>query len=146
MVAPFYFRARESRERPMKVTGIKREDGGKDYQIRHEGETYLAVREANGRFNIQGVRGSLKQLKMAVESGDFTTKEVEARVVFKPQGTFDCVNPCAFLVAFWSAIPQPAKEECLRTLDSWGWLDEQGNPDMAQAKRELRRVSGHASP
>ena len=57
-----------------------------------------------------------------------------------PPGTWDCIDPCAILVLMREGV-LVQEEDILKTLDAFGWIED-GNEDMARAKRELKRFSG----
>ena len=78
-----------------------------------------------------------KSYKTHIEADGSHEEAEEAEVPMNEQGTiWDCVHPCAFLIR-WIKTHSP---ESLQTLDSYGWLDENGKPDYTKADREFTRV------
>ena len=58
---------------------------------------------------------------------------------------WDCVHPCALLVlAYTQGLMQGAEEdgEFERTFHAWGWMDDDGRPDVKRAQREYDRFMG----
>ena len=58
------------------------------------------------------------------------------------KGVWECIHPCA-MVAFLLAGKGStiSESEMTRTLDAWGWLNEDGLPDVEKAYRESARWS-----
>lgn len=132
----------------MKVKGIKRDDGKKDYQISHENKSYTAVRNGS-LFLCNGMKGTLKEIKDYIascptESGPSEEDELETQGVHQGYSTWDCVNPCALLVLLTDpmtvtrGVPDQVYKEVSRTLDNYGWKID-GQPDTSRADREMSR-------
>lgn len=70
------------------------------------------------------------------------TPEQEAT---KATETWDCVHPCALLVHLYQVGKMQGEgedPEIERTLHAWGWMDEDGKPDIERALREINRFLG----
>lgn len=126
----------------MKVTGVQRRDGNKDYYITHEGKNYTAVRR-DDRFTCNGVTATLREIKEQIKHGSIPSDDLPGysgviEVEIPECETWACVHPCAHLVLCFDT-PDTIPEEVMKTLDAWGWLDESGKPDTKRADRELAR-------
>jgi len=102
------------------------------------GEKFHAKPVGSQGYECGGINySSLKALKAAIVAGDFDEEATEASEVSTAEGadTWDCVHPCALL-----CIVTTGCKETLETLDSYGWLDCMGRPDIARAEREIKRV------
>lgn len=130
----------------MTVTGIARESGDKDYEIRYEGNTWVAVRHGQ-KFLCCGVVGTMKELKDAVRNGELSQEpEPEAKKV-EMDGIWDCVSPCA-LVALALEKMGPCPELgpdfqaiAKHTLDCHGWVTPDGKIDRESANRDWDRFA-----
>jgi len=126
----------------MKVTGIKRDDGEKDYSIQHNGTNYRAVKSGS-LFVCNGVKGTLKNIKDSIASGSISCDELEGQPVQDCIGTWDCVHPCALLVmltdpvAMTKGVTDSVYKETRRTLSNYGWMLD-GVPDTIRADKEMR--------
>jgi hypothetical protein len=126
----------------MKVTGIPRDDGAKDYSIKHNGTNYKAVRSGS-LFLCNGMKGTLKEIKEHIASGSMTEDEPETESVqvLEP-GLWDCVHPCALLVLITDAlrsgedVPDQVFREVSVTLDKYGW-GRDISEDLIRADREM---------
>ena len=86
---------------------------------------------------------SLKSLKAHIIDGGFATEEPdEATEASTLDGadTWDCVHPCALLIALLKAKDYFSETLTKETLGNYGWLDCMGRPDIARAEREIARV------
>jgi hypothetical protein len=110
----------------VKVTGVYRDDGGKDYLISHNGKQHKATKSGS-LFSCNGVTDTLRNIKKMIQGGELVTSQPpinaivgaiqihdetnEIREKFsdirkriqedKPSsdvGLWDCVNPCALIV------------------------------------------------
>lgn len=110
----------------MKVTGIPRDDGGKDYLISHNGQQHKATRSGS-LFCCNGFTGTLRGIKNRILRGELVesqspnntiggviqihdeTKEIREKFEdirkriqeddpSRGVGLWDCVHPCALLV------------------------------------------------
>ena len=120
----------------------------KDYVIHTQcGEKFYAKAVGSQGYECGGVNfESLKSLKAHIIDGGFATEEPdEATEASTLDGadTWDCVHPCALLI---TEIPHDfglhgsLSSDVKHTLDRYGWLDEEGLPDIARAEREIARV------
>lgn len=122
----------------MKVTGKKREDGTKDYEILHDGVLYDCIRQENQSWKCRGeIFKSIKDLKEAISSGHFAPTE---ELIEKANSSWDCVDPCAHVVMLLSTVDD-LHPLVLETLDNYGWLDEKGKPDREQAERHYKAAT-----
>ena len=152
----------------MKVTGIPRDDGGKDYLISHNGEQHQATKTGS-LFCCNGVTNTLRNIKKMIQGGELVTSQPpinaiggaiqihdetkEIREKFsdirkriqedKPNidvGLWDCVHPCALLVLTVHELnlPEDMRVKTMETLDNYGWLTECGNPDHERATRDYQ--------
>ena len=117
----------------------------KDYVIHTEcGERFYAKAVGSQGYECGGVSWqSLKELKTHISNGGFDDGDNEPDEVSMLSGEdiWDCVHPCALLIALQNTIMQGCHEkQVLKTLDNYGWLDVMGRPDIARAEREIKRV------
>ena len=125
----------------MKVTGVKRDDGLKDYQISHGNKNYTAVRSGS-LFVCNGIKGTLREIKDYISSSK-ETAELEPQPVQERAGTWDSVDPCALLVLLTDpvlmarGVPDAVYKEVSRTLCNYGWKTDDGFPDRRRADREM---------
>ena len=124
----------------MKVTGIQRTDGDKDYYITHDGVSYTATKVGN-QFECNGVTSTLRDIKSRIVAGtlegvDLGSNDEVVALQLVSNDTWSCVHPCALIALFMSL-----DDEVKRTLDAWGWLDENGEVDIERAHREWTRFS-----
>lgn len=123
----------------MITLGQFRDDGvTKDYIITYENTSYLCKRiDGTTKWECLGVTyPSIKEIKAAIKAGLTETAEPEEPDLEKLANLWDCIDPCAHIVKL-IADPSP---EVLATLDNYGWLDEEGRPDTAQADRHYSLV------
>ena len=141
----------------MKVTGVKRDDGSKDYEvITDDNRRFMCVRHGQ-KFQCCGVIGTMKQLKQMIADGTLVWGANPDEEGTEPEPTFDghplckpaweCVDPCALLILFlvgagevsqsgeW-ALEEPTRHSAYDTLDKLGWLLADKNVDVAKALRE----------
>lgn len=147
----------------MKVTGIPRDDGGKDYLISHNGKQHKATRSGS-LFCCNGFTGTLRGIKNRIQRGELAiggviqihdeTKEIREKFEdirkriqeddpSSGVGLWDCVHPCALLVRIMvdmhhEFMPQGLDAEIDRTLDAHGYLLSDGSYDIEQARRSYR--------
>jgi len=110
----------------------------KDYVIHTTcGEKFYAKAVGSQGYECGGINfESLKALKAHIVKGGFDSEAPDEPVEDR-QIPWDCVEPCALLIALQS---EAAGELTLETLDAYGWLDCIGRPDIARAEREIKRV------
>ena len=123
----------------------------KDYVIHTEcGERYYAKALGSQGYECGGMSWkSVKALKTHIEAGGFADDDDEPDEVSMLSGEdiWDCVHPCALLIALQNTIMQGCHEkQVLKTLDNYGWLDVMGRPDIARAEREIKRVNNLRNP
>ena len=129
----------------MKVTGIPRDDGAKDYSIQHNGTNYKAVR-CGSLFLCNGMKGTLKEIKVHISNGSLDDDEPEPDPVQYYRGLWDCVHPCALLVLITDAlrsgedVSDQIHREVAVTLDKYGWGRDR-NEDLVNADRQFRRYT-----
>ena len=115
----------------------------KDYVIHTEcGEKFYAKAVGSQGYECGGNQWkSVKDLKAHIEADGFSDEPAEEVSMLSGEDTWDCVHPCALLIALQNTIMQGCHEkQVLATLDSYGWLDVMGRPDIARAEREIKRV------
>jgi len=117
----------------------------KDYVIHTTcGEKFYAKAVGSQGYECGGVSWrSLKELKTHISNGGFNEDAEEPAEASTADGadTWDCVHPCALLIALQNTIMQGCYEkQVLNTLDAYGWLDVIGRPDIARAEREIQRM------
>lgn len=132
----------------MKVTGMPRGDGGKDYLISHNGEQHKATRNGS-LFCCKGVTGTLKAIKQKIESGELASTEDSDQEQATEDahqndvGLWDCVHPCALLIKLWTEphiefMPEGLDSEIERTLDAYGYMLPEGGCDTEQANHDYQ--------
>lgn len=127
----------------VKTTGYMDERAGrKGYVVSTEcGASFtLSPREKGQGFEHDGkVWKTKKAFKDFVEEGGL---EPTGDGVSTAEGadTWDCVHPCALLIYNMMEYDWALGDRETKTLDAYGWLDENGRPDFDRAKRELERV------
>ena len=114
------------------------------------GTKFYAEADGSQGYICNGVKyKSVKDIKAAIADGSISNEgddegddEAPAEIsTAEGVDTWDCVHPCALLVVLQNTFLQGCHEkQVLKTLDNYGWLDEQGKPDIARAKREVSRV------
>lgn len=132
----------------MKITkteGYMDEDASrKGYVIHTEcGASFtLSPREKGQGFEHDGkVWKTKKAFKDFVEEGGLEPTG-EGVPMLDGVDTWDCVHPCALLISYWlKGHPGYLYPEVKATLDSYGWLDESGQPDFDRADKEIERVN-----
>lgn len=144
----------------MKVYGVPGPDG-KNFNITHNGQTYLAERKGQ-RFCCCGFVGTLKEIKAAIlaerlhtsvgsvhdsEPGHLSDEPKDCKT--SPlRSAWDCVDPCAILIYFCFDSPadvatmsESMRKTVLETLGCNGWLGADNSPDIAKMNREFSRVN-----
>jgi len=111
----------------------------KDYVIHTQcGEKYYAKAVGSQGYECGGISfKSIKALKAHIVDGGFNTEAPDEQSTTEGADTWDCVHPCALLIAL---RPESPSRITLETLDAYGWLDCMGRPDIARAEREMKRV------
>lgn len=103
---------------------------GEEYECEPDGQRWYCL----------GYCGTLKNIKAKICSGeiglDYDDEESEEVRLDEPVGTWDCVHPCALLIT--SGLQMT--ETMMETLDKYGWLDENGAPDLRRANKEMGLV------
>ncbi len=123
-----------------KTVGLPYKDGErKGYTIHTTcGEAFIAAPVGVTGWQCEGKKfKTLSAVKDSISNGDFAEADTEPYEVSTAEGadTWGCVHPCA-----WLCIVTTGCKETLETLDSYGWLDVMGRPDIARAEREIKRV------
>ena len=105
------------------------------------GHKYHAKPVGPQSYECGGVNfDTLRAIKAHIEAGGFEDCSSVQPMQDGPD-TWDCVHPCALLIALQNTIMQGCYEkQVLNTLDNYGWLDVMGRPDVARAEREIKRV------
>ena len=104
------------------------------------GEKYHAKPVNSQSYECGGINfQSLKALKAHIIDGGFATEATEASTL-DGADTWDCVHPCALLIALLKAKDYFSETITKETLDAYGWLDCLDRPDIARAEREIKRV------
>ena len=114
----------------------------KSYTIHTEcGQEFHAKAMGSQSYECIGMKfSSLRAVKTHIEADGSNEEADEAEVPMNEQGTiWDCVHPCALIVLMLDPHTE-TESRTLQTLDSYGWLDEKGQPDNAKADREFTRV------
>lgn len=125
----------------------------KDYVIHTAcGEEFYAKATGSQGYECRGQSfKSVKDIKTAIsndrfsESGDSPASETSTA---EGVDTWDCAHPCALLAHLYDLGllgPLGYKHKDLLdqyndTMDKYGWLDENSQPDIARANREINRV------
>ena len=117
----------------------------KGYAIHTDcGQVFKAEPLGSQRYKCEGIAfKSLRAVKDSILKGalgeaDEDTVEPSEASTLSGQDTWDCVHPCALLIALQS---EAAGKLTIDTLDAYGWLDCLGRPDIARAEREIARVA-----
>lgn len=127
----------------MRVTGIPRDDGGKDYLISHNGQQHQATRNGS-LFSCNGVTDTLRNIKKMIQGGELAARQPTTNTSDgEPNidvGLWDCVHPCALLVltVYELDLPEDMRVKTMETLDNYGWLTECGNLDHERATRDYQ--------
>ena len=125
----------------VKVTGFV-VDGVKSYRLTFQGVEYVAERDGS-KFVCSGIRGTLREIKAAIASGQVggpVVSDTGEPIVSGPKSTWDCVDPCALLVELIHG-GKLEPEDVWNTLDCYGWIDPASGVDVDRAKREIGRAS-----
>ena len=128
----------------MKVTGIPRDDGAKDYSIQHNGTNYKAVK-CGSLFLCNGMKGTLKEIKVHIANGSLDDDEPErSRSIH--ERTVGLLFIPALLVLITDAlrsgedIPDQVFREVAVTLDKYGW-GKNTSEDLVRANKEMRNFT-----
>lgn len=122
----------------MQVNGIPRPDGSKDYRIVYEGQEYTAIRNGS-LFLCNGMTGTLREIKQSIQDGVISIHQQEPNPCEGLSDSWDCVPP-ATLVALMVSVSIRDEDinmfdECLRTLDCYGFIKQNGAVDKEEALR-----------
>ena len=117
----------------------------KGYAIHTDtGEVFKADPLGSQRYMCDGLAfKSLRAVKDSIIKGALAEVDEDSDEAPDEQSTsegadtWDCVHPCALLIAL---RPESPSRITLETLDAYGWLDCVGRPDIARAEREIARV------
>lgn len=125
----------------VKVKGVLDENGIKNFMITNKetGEVHVALRDGQ-KFVLGEFRGTLAQCKQLVAASKvvhFADAEPEPEPESN-RNTWDCVHPCALLILKSDEL---RNAEVLRTLDNFGWLLPNGEPDLEGARKNYDRWS-----
>ena len=125
----------------VKVKGILDENKIKHFQITNTdtGEIHIAMRDGH-KFVVGEFRGTLAQCKSLVAASKVVHFADAPPEPESNHSSWDCVHPCALLIKLWTDNPQLEKE-VLRTLDSFGWLLPNGEPDLNGARENYEKWS-----
>jgi len=131
-----------------KTVGFTNGEGSrKGYDIHTDsGEVFRATPLGSQRYQCNGLSyKSLRAVKDSIIKGalaETDDDEVAADETSTANGadTWDCVHPCALLIALLKAKDYFSETLTKETLDNYGWLDCMGRPDIARAEREIARV------
>lgn len=107
------------------------------------GEKYQAKPVGSKTYECGGLKfKSIKELKAHIVEGGFDSEAPDERSTLDGDDTWDCAHPCALLISYWlKGHPGYLYPEVKATLDSYGWLDESGQPDFDRADKEIERVN-----
>jgi len=122
----------------------------KDYIIHTEcGNEFLAKAKGTKGYECNGVSfESLKVLKHEIIGNQHGIEYLESEGsgfdtrldTENMSPTWDCVHPCALLIRCGNSMGLSHK--ALETLDKYGWLTEEGLPDLEKVDKEFKRVYG----
>jgi len=122
----------------------------KGYMIHTEcGERFLAEPVGSQRYSCNGLHyKSLRAVKDSIIKGalaESDDEEATEESTLTGLGTWDCAYPCALIVTLvdFNKLKSDTPHHyntVIETLDSHGWLDCAGRPDIARAEREIARV------
>ena len=130
---------------------IKKTDGYMDDERKRKG--YIIYTECGSEFTLRplGSQGfehegtkwkTKKSFKDFVEEGGLENLPYAETSTMDGEDTWDCTHPCALLISSnVDNLMEPTFSRFeMETLGSYGWVDEIGQPDIARAEREIKRV------
>lgn len=124
------------------ITRCNRRHNRKSYTITTVcGEKFGAVAMGKRGYRCRGRDfDTLKEIKNWIEgmSEDDPTNDIDCDNNKSPM--WDCVDPCALLIRLGHEMGLSHK--ALETLDKYGWLTEEGLPDLEKVDKEFKRVYG----
>ncbi len=107
------------------------------------GEKFHAKPVGSQSYECGGINfKSIKALKAHIVEGGFEQEEPMVSFLWSTTDgadTWDCVHPCALLILATQPYCGLDSNLIKLTLDSYGWLDCMGRPDIARAEREIAR-------
>ena len=138
----------------IKVKGVIDESGTKNYIITNtdDGSEHVAIKRVTGsKYDIgEHTCLTLRQCKVLVSEDrvrhfadsvdDIADKLVEGLFEDEPERrpeTWQCVDPCALLIL----LADTTDPEVRRTLDAYGWITQDGEPDSEQANENYEKWS-----
>lgn len=121
----------------MKVYGVNRCDGTRDYVIEHEGVQYLCTRQGQ-KFELHGRVGTMKSLKEYVSTLGDEPEEPQESVepVMNREWRTD---PAALLAMIYEGMTVD-RDDIMETLDSWGYVTPEGEVDTESARRSIKAL------
>lgn len=111
-----------------------------------EGDIYDCTPSGSAGYQVLGKHyPAIKQIKSIILSGGIVLKTQDEVIDLERNelGTWDCVDPCALLilnVPHDHGLHGSISPQLIQTLDAYGWLDEEGRPDVKRAEKEITRV------
>ena len=139
-----------------KTVGVARSGSynRKGYDIHTDtGGVFKATPLGSQRYQCNGLSfKSLSAVKDSILKGALGEKDGDAEEALEKStlegpDTWDCAHPCALLINSMDRGPKGHSASSQRlcgmtrnTLDSYGWLNEEGKPDTERAEREFNRV------
>ena len=116
------------------------ESDRRDYVIHTAcGEEFYAKAVGSQGYECRGESfKSVKDIKASIANDRFSEggdPASETSTIGEGFDLWECCHPCAAMI-----LPNVPKEVIHRILDCFGWLDENGNPDVVRAQKELERT------
>tara|TARA_R110002167_G_scaffold89203_1_gene240633 strand:- start:9416 stop:9859 length:444 start_codon:yes stop_codon:yes gene_type:complete len=135
-----------------KTVGSTTAIGRKSYTIHTEsGNMFKAVPAGTKSYDCNGHRFStIKAIKYWIENldEDFDQKNRAEEETQEDQNSmneegnlWDSLDPCAILIKGMMEYGWVLGASTTKTLDNFGWLNEDGSPDTDKADREHKRYS-----
>ena len=131
-----------------RTVGVMTDRGDKDFEIHLSNGEVVTAERTGSKFRVGDSVGTLKEIKQeildAVEMcgvwegvSDADDNEGPSGTTDNICNTWDCVDPCAFIVYFLNDRSF-AESLMLDTLDKHGWLTPEGKPDIDSAERQIK--------
>jgi hypothetical protein len=119
-------------------------DGVKHYEILYNGDKFLCE-PAGSKWRLVGtdIKGTLKKIKEAIVSGEVECENEDEVTIISDRGgsIWECINPCALLMDRLGEIRCQTDLDVMATLDSFGWLNEDGTFDQRKLDRALGKIA-----
>jgi hypothetical protein len=119
----------------------KKTDAG--YELTYEGVDYAIVKKGNlwEIFADGKYLSSVKQVKQAKAYISQLSQEVTEKctAMSKGPGLWDMVSPAIHMVLMLDELQRGPTDSERNTLHCLGYLDDDGNPDVTEAKRAISR-------